>query len=222
MTEIAAAGPNLDIYDKRLTADPPWPRFDWIPRCIYFYYIAFDEDRLRVDHYFYRNGPLDNPGEWNEIMPAEVAAILPELVANARSPDPKDPPACGHNFQDVVWTRTSHMVFLIDAAAWAFRKRSEGLGAIAFSPAKGSTPNHTFFDGRDIDVQLPGSEGSEDNRTAVAFINHMKRNSEGDDLGHETQHFRFEIYFDVSYGDLDAPTVVVILDPDGQNQGPRT
>lgn len=214
-------GTNSDIYDKRLTAAYPWEPFKYVPYSLYFYYVRLDgAGRLRVDHYFYVDGPLDHPEQWQPIPPERVAAITAELAANARAGG-SNPPPSGGDFQDIVWIRKSHLAILIDEENWVLHKRADGRAAVVVETGKGSTPNHSFFDARDLDVEIPGGSGSTDSRTAISLINHMKRNSDGDDLlDGEAQRFAFNIYLDVSYGGATASKLTVILDPDGTNMGP--
>ncbi|MEA3043701.1 MAG: hypothetical protein QOH47_1539 [Sphingomonadales bacterium] len=213
-------GTNHDIYDKRLTAAYPWKLFDYVPYCIYFYYVVLDEDhKPRVDHYFYVDGPPSDPSRWQPIPVDGVAAIIPGLVTNARLRGTNPPPS-GANFQDIVWTRKSHIVILVDEADWSLHKLVEGRTALSFNVAKGSTPNHSFFDARDIEIQFP-RDGGTDTRSAIALVNHMKRNSDGDDLlGGEAQRFVFDVYLDVGYSGSPASPLTVIFDPDGNNLGP--
>jgi hypothetical protein len=212
---------NSDIYDKRLTAAYPWEPFKHVPYSLYFYYVRLDGDsRLRVDHYFYVDGPPDDPAEWQPIPPDRVAAIVAELAANARTGG-SNPPSSGSNFQDIVWTRKSHLAILIDEEGWALQRRADGGTAISFNMGKGSTPNHSFFDARDLEVGIPDGSGGADRRSAIAIINHMKRNSDGEDLLEgEAQSFKFDVYVELSYSGAAASAVTIIIDPDGTNMGP--
>jgi hypothetical protein len=214
-------GTNSDIYDKRLTAAYPWEPFKYVPYSLYFYYVRLDGGgRLRVDHYFYVDGPPDQPAEWKPIPPDRVAAITAELAANARAGG-SNPPPFGSNFQDIVWIRKSHVVILIDEEGWALQRRADGGTAIAFNTHKGSTPNHSFFDARDLEVGISNGGGAADTRGAIALINHMKRNADGEDLLEgEAQPFMFDVYGKVSYSGAATSAVTIILDPDGTNMGP--
>lgn len=212
---------NSDIYDKRLTAAYPWEPFKYVPYSLYFYYVRLDGNgRLRVDHYFYVDGPPEDPVEWKPIPPERVAAIVVELAANARAGGANPPPS-GSNFQDIVWTRKSHLAILIDEEGWALQRRADGGTAIAFNTRKGGTPNHSFFDARDLEVGIPDGSGGTDTRSAIALINHMKRNADGDDLlAGEAQSFMFDVYVELSYSGAAASAVTIIIDPDGNNMGP--
>ncbi|HYI47886.1 MAG TPA: hypothetical protein VEX35_05410 [Allosphingosinicella sp.] len=214
-------GTNSDIYDKRLMAASPWGPFRYVPYSLYFYYVRLDRDsRLRVDHYFYVDGPPEHPEEWKPIPPDRVAAIVAGLAANARAGG-SNPPPSGANFQDIVWTRKSHLAILIDEEGWALQRRADGGTAIAFNRRKGSTPNHSFFDARDLEVEISGGSGGTGRRSAIALINHMKRNSDGEDLLEgEAQPFVFDVYVDVRYSGSPGSAMTVILDPDGTNMGP--
>lgn len=215
-------GTNHNIYDKRLTATHPSTAFTYVPRCIHFYYIVFDENNQpRADHFFYNNGPKNNPGEWNEIPTDQVEFLIPDLIANARSTGIKNPVVSGNNFYNIQWRRKSYVLIVIDEDDWPFQRRNNGNIAAAFNISKGSTPNHSFFDAMDIEVDIPNGSGGTDTRYAIAFINHMKRNADGDDLIQgDTQRFEFDAYVDVKYAPPAAPPLKIILDPGGTNQGP--
>lgn len=104
---------------------------------------------------------------------------------------------------------------------WALHKRADGGTAIAFNIGKSSTPNHSFFDGRDLEVEIPDGGGGTDRRSAIALINHMKRNSDGEDLLEgDAQPFLFDVYVDASYSGSTGSALTVILDPGGTNMGP--
>jgi hypothetical protein len=49
--EISDDEINLRHLWECPTAAHPFPNFDFVPRCIYFYYIVPEAGRLRVDHY---------------------------------------------------------------------------------------------------------------------------------------------------------------------------
>jgi hypothetical protein len=85
--------------------------------------------------------------------------------------------------------------------------------------------NHTFFDALDVPVTMPirnprPGEAIEDERSAVVFINHLKADDIGNDLGAGAgQFFQFKMFFSVKFADgTDGMTVV--LDPGGTNMGP--
>lgn len=81
---------NQDAYEKRLTADHPPPGFDYVPRCIYFDYVRiYASWMVRADHYFYSNGPADQPDQWKPIPYADAVdpeGIVKRLALNVEVP----------------------------------------------------------------------------------------------------------------------------------------
>lgn len=208
------AGTNHDIYDNRLTAAYPPEPFRTAPRRIYFYYMTLDQNNApSVEHYLYEN--KDAGGVWVPIAEGDLEGLVTKLVRNARTTK-STPPVHGHNFVNVEWRHRSYIVIIIDEQGWAFQKRADGNTAAAFNVTKGSTLNHTFFDATDLRVSVDG-----DTRYAIAFINHMKKDADGNDIKDTDppQEFVFDVYLDVQYrGSPDF--ITVILDPGGTNLGP--
>jgi hypothetical protein len=218
---------NEDVYDKRLTADPPPPGFDYIPRCMYFYYVRIDASGMvRVDHYFYPNGPADDPGQWRPIPYAEATdpgGIVKRLALNARpSMRVKNPPKLdSDSFENVVWTRRSYVAIFFDEGNWAFHRRIGNRPSVAFNVSEGHKPNRSFFDAADLIVDMPNRRtGGTDNRTAIVFVNHMKDGDNDGDLGGRADTYKFDMYLLAKYARSGAPAMTVIFDPGGTNQGP--
>lgn len=217
---------NHDIYEPRLTAaGGPVPRFDYVPHCIYFYYVRIDNNgKLRIDHYLDADGPLDDPTQWRPIPYSSVPERLHALAINGRpGTEVKDPPKLpNHNFDGIKWRRKSYIAVFLDEVNWRFHTRDGGKAAWVFKAEPPMTPNHSFFDAKDVKLTLPNSfTGRTDSRSALYFINHMKRNEAGDDLieGDE-QVFEFEMFLKVQFAEATTNTLTVILDPTGTNQGP--
>ena len=217
---------NHDIYEARLTAaGGPAPGFDYVPYCIYFYYVRIDNSgKLTIDHYFDVDGPADDPAQWQPIPYANVPGRLNALALNARpGTRVKNPPMLpDHNFDNIIWTRKSYIAIFFDEASWQFHTRSGGKAALVFKPGPSTTPNHSFFDAQDVELTLPNSfSGGTDQRSALFFINHMKRNEAGDDLVQgDGQMFEFEMFLKVQFAAATTNTLTVIFDPTGTNQGP--
>lgn len=77
--------------------------------------------------------------------------------------------------------------------------------------------NRTFYDSETFDI---GTHGK-----AVVCCNFITKNQDGDILEYgKKQDFSFNIYLRVpfSLSGLDEKKITIILDPDGQNQGPST
>jgi hypothetical protein len=218
---------NHDIYEERLTAIPPVPGFAYVPYCIYFYYVRLDNSgKLRIDHYFDVDGPPDDPTQWQPIPYADVPARLFRLAMNGRpGAVVKNPPTLpDHNFDNIIWTRRSYIAFFFDEANWRFHTRDGGKAALAFKTGAGLTPNHSFFDAKDVELEMPNNfTGGTDKRSALFFVNHKKRNENGDDFPPapaEEQVFEFEMFLKVQFAEASTNTLTVIFDPTGTNQGP--
>jgi hypothetical protein len=216
-------GRNFDIYEPRLTKVPPEPGFEKVPHSIYFYYVRFDRDGgLRVDHYLW---PSPDSSEWGgPIAYDEVPAILRTLAINARprtrAADKNPPPLPSRNFQSIPWRHISYVAVLMDEANWRFHKRADGNAAIAFVPDRG-TPNHSFFDARDVMVDMPIGNGEEtDQRSAIYFVNHMKADQNGATIGDTSQVFKFNLNLNAAFAEGDGIGLPITIDPDGTNVGP--
>jgi hypothetical protein len=225
---------NHDVYDSRIIpetaertdiAEWPYPPFTYLPRCVYFYYVRFDRDgALRVDHYFYPNGPENDPTQWRPIGPADIGPIMANLAINARpSTTVKNPDKLPHhNFEHIVWRRVSYIGIFVDEEHWKLHKRGHAKGALVFNTQKLSVPNSSFFDAQDIELDMPLSRGGSDKRTAIYFINHMTIEKPDGSVAIEqgSSEYVFDVYFDVAYADPAAKSAVIVLDPTGTNQGP--
>jgi hypothetical protein len=220
---------NADVYEKRLTKAKPPAGFDYVPHCIYFYYVRIDGNGMvRADHYLYANGPLDRPEEWQPI-PYEDAVdpegIVKRLALNARpSTRAKDPPRLpSHSFADIVWTRRSYIVIFFDEANWAFHQRVGNKPSVAFNVDDGHKPNQSFFDAKDLVLEMPNRRtGRTDQRSAILFVNHMKDSDDGSELGEagrKQEKYKFDMYLQVKYAE-GGPAMTVIFDPGGTNLGP--
>lgn len=207
----AAAGDS--VYDPRLTTPGgPTPNFDLVPHTVYFYYVRLDTDgRLRVRHYTRESAtpiPYDT-----------LSQVVQEMVDNVRDGD-SSWPSDGKNFADIVWKRKSYVAFFIDEANWELHKNGNPQEGIRFVASP--TPNHSFYDAIDLKVTVANRRtGVITQRSAIAMINHMKRNAAGDDLVlGDSQTFKFEMIFDVKFADLSNAPLVAIFDPEGTNLGP--
>jgi len=213
-------GRNFDIYEPRLTKVPPEPGFEKIPHSIYFYYVRFDRDLiLRVDHYLW---PSPDFREWGgPVLYDDVPAILKSLAINARPRTAiKNPPRLpSRNFQSIPWRHISYIAVFMDEANWRFHQRADGKTAIAFVPEQG-TPNHSFFDARDVMIDMPiGNGPGTDQRSAIYFVNHMKADPDGGTLGEATQAFKFNLNFTAAFAE-GGDSIPITIDPDGSNEGP--
>jgi hypothetical protein len=218
---------NHNIYEKRLDR----AGFDKVPRSMYFYYVRVNmSGKLEVAHYFYHEGgKKGDPSTWNPI-PYEKRAletIVQKLARNARRKLSKlrRPPVAGKNFADILWDRKSYVVIFMDEFNWKLHKSSSAQPGVVFitdmEQGVAGTQNHSFFDAMDLDIKMPiFLSRRTDTRSAIAFINHMKGDEQGNDIGDGIrQLFKFKIFLDVMFEDGSA-AMTVILDPDGNNLGP--
>lgn len=220
---------NCDVYERRMTLPRPMPKYDYVPRSIYFYYVRIDEDGLvRVDHYFYYERdpkyPNDPIKKWKKISHRRVPSIIRKLAKNGRlMPRRLRRPRMDHdhNFENVKWNRKSYIAIFFDEAYWQFHRRDNGKPSVAFDPI-GGEPNYSFFDAKDIRFRMKNQQsGKWTWRTAIYFVNHMKRNSQGDDLvWGDTRKYKFDMYLAVAFADTYKEAMTVIFDPGGENQGP--
>jgi len=231
---------NHDIYEKRLTEPDAdlWPEFRLTPYSMYFYYVRINSDgRLVIDHYFYVDGDEIDPKTWKPIPHNEqgLRDIVTKLAMNARPLRKGDTrlrnPGLKKkgNFARTKWDRKSYIAIYFDEANWSLRKKASGSGesAVTFvvdDGVKRGTPNHSFFDAIDLKITMPINRkpfGRTDERSAIVFVNHMKADEEGRELGDdERQEFAFKIILDVKSDVADDPPTVFIIDPGGENGGP--
>jgi len=223
--KVMDPGTNHNIYDKRLTANYPPDGFEYIPHYLYFYYIRLEPNgKLTVDHYNYYDGP--SPGishPYAAIPHAAVPSLVNYLAGRARPGG--GGVADGHDFKGIHWTHRSYIALVIDQPGWLFHRKADGRAAVRFNLLKGSTPNHTFFDAVDLDVSvLNPATGQLDQRSGVYFVNHMRSNSDGAEIGSAgqptSQWFAFDLYFQLKYMTGSGEEMTVIMDPGGTNDGP--
>ena len=212
-------GATPDIYTVKRND----PGYDYVPHSVYFFYIRINNSgQLAVDHYFYFRGPPDDPTQWEEIPYEDVDDIVRTLALNARPTGAGNPaPLPAHNFENILLRRKCYVAFYVDEEHWLFHKRDDGNNAMVFSEVKTNVTNYSFFDAKDIDIQMPRFNGGTDTRRGVFLINHMKRDAAGNDLVEgDVVPFAFDMYFGVHFANPTTKTLTVIFDPGGTNQGP--
>lgn len=210
---------NHDVYDIRLNTSD---EFTVVPYVIYFYYIAFNSQGQPVIKHYFHN-------EKRPISVEEIPGKIMELAWRVRNSD-TTLRQIGEDFQNIEWKHKSYIAIFMDSPYWKTLKRDDNLNraAVVFNTKKKGRPNHSFFDAGDLDIDM-GDDGIAELRSAVYFINHMKKSEFGDDLGYDQygnameqqETYSFDVYFDVSRGP-DGPSTVFIIDPDGTNMGPPT
>ena len=214
--------PNHDVYEPKLSIGAP--NFNYFPRYMYFYYVRINENgRLKVSHFYYVNGDRTNPQTW-QVIPYNkfsLENIVTQLAENARKTVPDDPPPCTQiNFKDILWRRKSYIAIFFDEDSWNFIKKFDQNSAIVFLTEKGTLKpieNYTFFDAMDLDIRIQ----SEEVKSAIIFVNHMKADEAGTDLIQgQSRAYQFNMVLNAKFEDgTDAP-LQVIFDPGGTNQGP--
>jgi len=202
---------NRDVYESTRDASNRLAR---VPYCVYLYYIRFNADGLpEVRHYFKDYGA--------PVSYADVDTKIAELAKNARD-DGAVPTPEGYDFQRVKWKRVSYLAVLVDSPHWKLWKKSDGKAGIKFvtTTTPPSTPNHSFFDAKDVPVYIDGQL-----RDAIVLVNHVL-DKDGNVLGHGqpyntvSEPFHFDIYFDVGNHAAGGASSVFIIDPGGNNMGP--
>ena len=186
---------------------------------------------MRADHYFYPNGPEESPEAWQPIPYEEVAdpeGIVKRLAVNARPSGNHDFKMDSNSFNGVKWQYPSYVVFFFDEKNWAFHQRIVASRSVAFNVSEGHEPNRSFFDAKDLVIEMPvrrrNLPDTTDQRTAIFMINHLKDRDDTDlgSSGFAERKYKFDMYLQVKYAESDAPAMTVIFDPDGTNQGPNT
>ena len=230
---------NYSVDEERLGL----PGYTDVPCCIYFYYVRINTNgRLFVTHHFYPSGNPDdtsnpaNPTDWHAIARDTqlLTPILEMLAEDARPTGAKRFPAIGTDFQNVLWRRKSYIAIFIDEASWKLRP-NDGVRFLTSKNGVPGTPNHSFFDALALPLTMPIRKPEPggpyfDQRSALVFINHMKGDDSGRDIGRdsagnplpppaEEQLFHFEIAFEVLFQN-GTKGMEVIFDPDGNNMGP--
>lgn len=200
---------NQTIYTEKLLVGAP--NFTKVPHSIYYYHIKFVRDGvLGIKWYYHDNG--DTP-----ILYTKMRDYITPLAKNGHAGG-QSPAPIGRGLDNMEWHRKSYLVFLMDNKNWRFVKFEDGEVAIACVSGPGHTDNNTFFDADDIEIDV-SEDGTGEFRSAVFFINHMKKNAQGDDLtASDSQPFKFTMAFRII--DDTGDTAPAWIDPDGTNLGP--
>lgn len=206
---LESAAPR-SIYTWKLRASAP--NFTIHPSHIYFYYVSFIAEAQ----------PLIRRYEYHAGAPIDINDVETEITRMARqAKNGTIVPSPTLDISGSVWTRKSYIVILMDNPFWTLHKIGPNdRAAVIFNPNKGEK-NHTFFDGKDLNIDMIGN-GTE-LRSAVYFVNHMKKNDAGEDITLDngqphSQNFKFDIFYDVTHfgGRVETQTD----DPTGTNLGP--
>ncbi len=229
-----------DMNDCVFTPKIGHGNFSRVPKILYFYKLSVDQGgKFEMSSYFFHNGKADD--SWDKIRSSEVAEITPhsasggqgsidsaiEQIAQIAHSDNgssewrlenapwKKPPA--DTLNSFRWKGQCYVAFTFDDPAWQIAPGGAACPAIFFDNGKagGSFGNHTFFDAHEQKVKVDGRANN-----VICLVNHLKKDGPGNDLGNlERQSFKFNIRADVALAD-GSGTVRVIIDPDGENEGP--
>jgi hypothetical protein len=130
----------------------------------------------------------------------------------------------GHNFLDLIWTKPYFITFCIKTPDWGFyHKAQDGHDAVVFLSEKEKItgaakkkqfydPNYSFFNAMTVN-NIP-------DRRAIRITNYHRQNAEGDPIpSGQKRNYCFEIYLEAPFF-IGGEKLTVLIDPDGQNQGP--
>jgi hypothetical protein len=178
------------------------------PRSVYMIYMKFDATGKFIVKQL---SELDYP---DNLVAAE-GRLLRAATGNGAT--------LGSNFRNIVWKRPYYLTFVIDNPGWKVYWGPTGReDPIRFLYRKAGstdtyiTKNYSFFDAKPVH-----SLGSGD---AFRLINyHLNENGYPVPAG-QPEDYCFQIYLESPFAISTNPHthIVIIVDPDGQNQGPRT
>lgn len=164
-----AAMANPSVYEERKKKD----KYKKRPRSLYYYHAKVTPDGLRLTatNFFYNNGN-------DKIEEDEIPEIVRILALNARQTEGHVPPIHGVNFKD-TWRKKSYIVILLDEENYEFRANKS---SVEVDDGGANLPNYTFFDAEDLSIDVSAAGNGLETRSAVCFMNHMKKNHEGHDI----------------------------------------
>ncbi|HEX8626533.1 MAG TPA: hypothetical protein VF782_15845 [Allosphingosinicella sp.] len=168
---------------------------------IYLYYITYSKNGAQnVSAHFHLNpvNPIDSGTELKQLI---------TFMANDIAAGESGWPAYASSFDEVPHRRKSYFVIVVDDDERRLKKKKDG-GALTFYNYAGADANHTFFNGKDLEIKLSGKRTA----SAIVCVNHMLSEVSGSDLGMGKQEsFRFRMNFQ---GERTRPD-----DSGGTNQG---
>jgi hypothetical protein len=193
------------------------------PQSLYFVYMRISEDGLLVKH-------LEDQFIGNDIEGAEKT-----LLVAARDPNTI---LGGTNFKGIKWRKACYFTIVIDNPGWKFhRSNCSGYSHDPFIfmshkniiigvDSEGNDicldkfydPNYSFYDGDASDLVMDAERVAR-----VRCINHFKCDTIGTDIGpKQYKDYSFEIFLEAPFTGPGGESITVLVDPDGQNQGPNT
>jgi hypothetical protein len=183
------------------------------PKALFLIYITMNGQKLIVRHM----EEYDIEGDKDDIKEAEIR-LLQDAKANLN--------VVGRNFERMTWDEPCYITMVLDIPGWKFYWRDNpnqdpivflqykdlrGIGAPAY------TKNTTFFDA-ELDDITPSSSYA---HKALRFINHFRDENDKPLHGKDLR-YCFEIYLEAPFFIAGQSSYITILiDPDGQNQGPQ-
>jgi len=191
------------------------------PTSLFMIYLKFDDAGKLIARQL-RFNDFGSPANGNRTLDQAEDDLLTEARLGAGTHLERS------NFQGMTWQRPYYVTFVIDNAGWQFYWSQAALHeAIRFLERKDEpgnfktyeSENHTFFDAKD-DIPL-ASLGD-----AFRVVNYYRDQNGPIVAPAVKREYCFEIYLQAIFKDpagVGQPThITVLIDPDGQNQGPRT
>lgn len=211
---------NDSIYlPKKKAGHSKYPEY---PKCLYFYYLRLEpEGTITIWKHFWSHTDRDDPTKRIPIEPRDLPGIIEERAIFARANPPSATNGVGVGFGD-TWKYRSYIILFVDEDSWKFHEKGDAKDPVVFLVGDGKTPNHSFYDADDYIIKMDNPNPNitkKINCTSVAMINHMKDINE-DDLKNQSEVYHFDLFFEVASSSPNTPTITVIIDPTGTNQGP--
>lgn len=194
------------------------------PTSLFMIYMKFDDTGQLIVRQFRYDDFRTPAGAGLTVAQAED-----ELLGEARQDQPGGAHYDGSNFLEMLWTRPYYLTFVIDNPNWEFywdpSPRHEAMRLLKRKDVPGSfkeyeEKNFTFYN---ADPNIPLAADGD----AFRVTNHFRDASAPIVAQSGKIDYCFELYLrapfkDPSPGTTGQPThVTVLIDPDGQNQGPR-
>ncbi len=212
------------------------------PSNLHLLYIALDtESKLTVRHLKTAQVTKDNVGTKEKML---FDAGRAHVATNASTPMPES-----RDFETIVFTKPAVFAIVIDEVGWEFYYPAhanpdgpfkdqthdpvvfiDAKTTIESSNASGSQldvriqtfkENHAFLDAQKVSI-VRDAVGSDPayNMDAVRMLNYFT--DKNGQILQEHVHYGFEIYLRALFSAPGAPEhrTTIIIDPDGQNQGP--
>jgi len=232
---------GISVRQKRLGTGANFTR----PSRLHILYIALTPDaKFAVRHLFLDGITLANLADKEKDLLLEARTTVPN--------GPRSPNELSRGFEGMEFKREAYFTIVIDELGWEFYFPApakpddviigethdpvvflDNKKVIVASNPTGSSivvhdqdfaENHAFSDAEKVDLTVPGTGPGpgpfpDEVRRALRLINFFTDGT-GQLLGAPTD-FGFEIYLRAPAGEGDHLTTIII-DPDGQNQGPRT